>query len=148
MSIRKCIYTNRPAKGKDRIIPKKYLTNQDEKHNWTNYAPISWDYRNFKKNRLPTELEFEANELFHFLELAQLRLKFYRLTSNNSKNIQYTINSVQHYQGKLTKLQQQLNQPVQNKEIETAQHEYQILEESDKDIEKELKKRKKTDIWG
>jgi hypothetical protein len=147
MSIRKCIYTNRPAKGKDRIIPKRYLTDQDEKHNWTNYAPISWNYRNFKKDRLPTELEFEANELFHFLELAQLKLKFYRLISKNSKDIQYAIDNTEYYQGELVRIQQQLNQPVQDKEIETAQHEYQILEESDKDIKKELKKRKKIGIW-
>ena len=134
MSVRKCIYTNRSATGKDRVIPKKFLS--DETHNWANRAPISWDYRGFKKDRMPTDLEFEALQVFYLSELAQLKLNFYALTGKPSDCIDLIKGEILNYRYQLQDIQKQLDKPIQDKEIKTAQHEYQILEEAEKDIDK------------
>lgn len=75
MSIRKCIYTNKEAKSKDHVLPKSIL--DEEIHNWCNQAPSNTNYLQQKLNNIPSELEMQANELFHLLELAKLRVKFF-----------------------------------------------------------------------
>jgi hypothetical protein len=75
MKIRKCVYTNKDAKAKDSVIPKKIL--KDEIHNWSNNVPVSEEYKTLKSDRLPTELEMQANEYFHLLELSKLRVRYY-----------------------------------------------------------------------
>lgn len=73
--IRKCVYTDKEAKAKDSIIPRDLLG--DEIHNWAASLPSNPDYLQTKQNRLPTELEMQANEIFHLLELTKLRVIYY-----------------------------------------------------------------------
>jgi hypothetical protein len=73
MSKRNCTYTNRPASQKKRVIPDKHLTDQ---HSWVNFAPVSMDTVDYKKDQLPTDLEFACHETFYLLELAKLRVQF------------------------------------------------------------------------
>jgi hypothetical protein len=73
--IRKCAYTGRDAKAKDSVIPRDLLG--DEIHNWTASLPSNPEYLQTKQNRLPTELEMQANEIFHLLELTKLRVIYY-----------------------------------------------------------------------
>jgi transcription elongation factor GreA-like protein len=72
MDSRKCIYTGKEAIFKDHPVPKDGET----AHNWANRAPISPEYKEIKQNRLPTELEMEANRIFYMLELARLDVVF------------------------------------------------------------------------
>ena len=73
--IRKCIYTGKDAKSKDSVIPKQLLG--EEIHNWANYAPCDSEDLQSKQDRLPSETEMQANELFKLLELSRLRVKYY-----------------------------------------------------------------------
>ena len=65
---RKCIYTNEDAVSKEGILTRDSNTI----HNWANKAPISASHQKNKQNRLPTDLEMEANRIFYLLELARL----------------------------------------------------------------------------
>lgn len=67
---RKCIYTNNEANTRDLVVPNIL-------HNWDNRAPASADYLNTKHHRLPSELEMEANRIFHLLELARLDVIYF-----------------------------------------------------------------------
>ena len=73
--IRKCAYTNKEARDKDSVIPRDLLG--DEIHNWAASLPSNHEYLQTKQNRLPTELEMQANEIFHRLELTKLRVIYY-----------------------------------------------------------------------
>jgi hypothetical protein len=73
--VRKCVYTDKEAKSKDSIIPRELLG--EEIHNWSASLPSNSDYIQTKQNRLPTELEMQANEIFHLLELTKLRVTYY-----------------------------------------------------------------------
>ena len=72
-------------------MPRPFL-NDDELHNWCNEAPISAEYKEIKKENLPTELEMQLHETFKLLELARLRVKYYEaqlkeLQDSNNKTI-------------------------------------------------------------
>jgi hypothetical protein len=75
MTIRKCVYTGGEAKSKDSVLPKKVLG--EESHNWTLHVPCNTDYKAQKGDKLPTELELQAHELFHLVELSKLRTSYY-----------------------------------------------------------------------
>lgn len=75
MSERKCVYTNKSSKAKDSVIPKKHL--DGEIYNWANTVPCSLEYKELKEDRMPTEDEMLANELFQNLELSRLRVRYY-----------------------------------------------------------------------
>lgn len=137
MNSRKCIYTGLDAQAKDNVIPKSEL-NLNELHNWANKAPVSLRYKEVKSNRMPNDLEILANETFHLLELAKLK--------------------VLYLENKLIDIQKELKKnlpPVKKsknakkeREIEQAHHEVDVIKEADKKIEKTLsKRRKKSTIW-
>jgi hypothetical protein len=76
MDIRKCIFTDQESRCKTRLLPNEIA--DEELYNWCNTAPVSKEYQELVKlQKLPTDLEVDANEVFHLLELARLRVKFY-----------------------------------------------------------------------
>jgi len=107
MSKRKCIYTGEDAGTTDHVIPK----HQDENtlHSWANKAPVNLEYKNTKKkNRLPTDLEMEANRLFHLLELAKL-------------DVTYLEARLKQVQSKITgKKAEEINKAYHTKELDEA----------------------------
>lgn len=137
MSTRKCIYTGKNARSKSTVIPKELLG--DNTANWAVYSPCDSDYAAYKAHTVPTELEMQANETFHFLELARLRVVF--------------------YEQKLAQIQSQIlstyKEPTPNaitesiktkeKQIETMVIEKEIIEEINKDIETILNNKRK--LW-
>ena len=74
MDSRRCIYTNKDANTRDTVIPKD---RGNVLHNWANRAPANSEYLKTKQDRLPTELEMEANRIFHLLELSRLDVVFF-----------------------------------------------------------------------
>ncbi len=78
MKVRKGIFDGKESDSKNHIIPKDLLG--DEKHNWANQAPSTMEYNNIKQNKLPTDDELEANELFYNIELTKLKLKTLELS--------------------------------------------------------------------
>jgi len=75
--IRKCIFTGRESDCKTRVLPAQFLSPEDEIFNWANKVPTCKEYDSVKSNRLPDDLEMLANEYFHYLELARLRVRYY-----------------------------------------------------------------------
>lgn len=117
--IRKCIYTGGEAKSKDSIIPRDFGT---DLHNWTSKAPVNTSYLELKQNRLPTELEMQANEFFHLLELAKLRVEYYEL---KLKEVQDQINKdieIINVPVKNKKKDKQINKMIVEKEIKENLH--------------------------
>lgn len=137
MTIRKCIYTNKEAKSKDSVIPKDLLG--EEVHNWTAQAPCNLDYLEQKKSKLPTELEMQANELFHLLELAKLRVVFYEQKLNKIQN--EILNTYKEpIKNKTTVAEKNKEKQIQQMIIEK-----EIIEEVNKDIDKLLNNKRK--LW-
>lgn len=137
MSIRKCIYTGKDAESKDNVLPKKFIG--DEIHNWANQAPCSAEYKNIKQDRLPSELELQANELFRLLELAKIRVKHYELKIEEiQQELGQNTQKTEEKEPKKNKLTKKL------KEEKTMIHEKKIIEEVD--FDKIIDERKK-DIW-
>jgi hypothetical protein len=115
---RKCIYTDKPAKLKDLVIPKPLLL-EDEVHNWANKVPMSDLYKKVD-SRLPTELELEAHKYFYLLELSRLHVLYYE---NKLKEIQDKINK------KKTKRRQnkrEKQEKIMYKELEIQQMQEKI----------------------
>ena len=141
MGTKTCIYTGKEAKSKDSVIPKKYL-NDEEMHNWANKSPVNCDYKAKKQDKLPTELEMQANEIFRLLELAKLRVIYYnaqlseiqqKITENTEKT------SKKHRKNPKTSKKE--------KEVRMAIHEKKLVEgDTTEDIIKDRKK--KTKLWG
>ncbi len=132
---RKCIYTNKEAKSKDRVIPKSKIG--DELHNWCNFVPVSSGYKDIKKDNMPDELEMQANELFKMLEMAKLR--------------------VVYFEEKLKEVQEKLKPRVKTEEkeeekkerqIKQAFHEKAVVEVHEESIAEILNKRKKKVLFG
>lgn len=86
MTRRKCVYTGQDSNDKDSVIPRHLI--KDE-HNWSVYVPTTSDYKQQKIDRQPTELEMQAVETFHLLEMAKLKVEFYEA---QLVNIQSQIN--------------------------------------------------------
>jgi hypothetical protein len=120
MGPRKCIYTNEQADSKDPVLPRT----GDVVHNWTNYVPASSEYVKEKKGRIPTDLEMEANRIFHFLELAKLDVAYFTL--------------------KLKEVQEKITGKKQE-EIEKAHHIEELTKDFDKTVKEALEKEIK--IW-
>ena len=139
MTIRKCIYTGKDSDAKDRLLP-------DNPFNWTNTAPTTKEYKE-KKGEFPTELEMQANEIFHLLELARNRVLFYeaKLAEIQKELKKYDIGTEK--EEKIQEKPQKNTQKTSRKdmEIKKAIEEKEILEESEKAIEEVLKK--KTSLW-
>lgn len=121
MGPKKCIYTNEEAGSKDFVMPKADKT----LHNWANRAPVSPEYQNKKKGRLPTDLEMEANRIFHLLELARLE--------------------VAYLEEKLKEVQEKITGKKQD-EIEKSYHIKELVEDFEEKAEEKLKKDTKK-IW-
>lgn len=129
--IRKCIYTNKEASSKDNVVPRKALG--EELHNWANKAPVSKDYKDLKQDRMPTDLEFEANQIFHKLELARLEVAFYE---DRLAEIQEKIKEVTKIPEKKSK---------KDKEIEQMHIEKDLMEVMEEEVTKVISKKKK--LW-
>jgi hypothetical protein len=86
MTKRKCVYTGQDSNDKDSVIPRHFI--KDE-HNWSVYVPTTSDYKQQKIDRQPTDLEMQAVETFHLLEMARLKVEFYE---TQLANIQSQIN--------------------------------------------------------
>lgn len=140
VDIRKCIYTNSEAKAKDNVLPRDFL-GEDDLHNWANKAPINKDYKEIKQGSEPTELEMQANELFHLLELSRLRVKYYekRLEQVQSEIKDALVKSAQKAKPKKPK------KTKKDKEIEIAIKEKEAVEITEKAAESLVEKRKK--LW-
>lgn len=135
--IRKCTYTDLEAKSKDTILPKDLLG--EEIHNWTSSLPANSDYIQTKQNRLPTELEMQANELFHLLELAKLRVVYYE---SKLKLIQEKLLS------SFTPPKKSIipkSEKKKEKEIERSIAEKEVVESTDKQMEDFFQNKKK--LW-
>ncbi len=139
MARRKCVFTGKRATTKNKVIPKTYLSEDDNLHNWANNAPCSAEYESFKGTRMPNELEIQANEYFQLLELARIRVQF--------------------YEKKLSEVQEKLKQKLpekpkmtrkKKKEIEVAIKLKEVLEEIDEHIDEVIKEdtKKVKDLWG
>jgi len=138
MDVRKCIYTGKNAESKDNVIPKKIL--EKEIHNWANKAPVNTEYKNDKQDRLPTELEMEANEIFHRLELAKLRVSYYEA---KLLEIQGNISDLTK---PISKKPKKIKISKKDKQIETAIIQKEVIEISDSIAEEVLNKRKDS-LW-
>jgi len=148
LTVRKCIYTGKDSDAKDRILP-------DNPFNWANNAPTTKEYKE-KKSKYPTELEMQANETFHLLELARNRVIFYE---EKLKEIQENIKKYNGNTENIDKIQiedkitnaQPENTKISGKpkkrdlEIKKAIEEKEIMEDSKKAIEEVLKKR--SNLW-
>jgi len=133
---RKCVFTGKVAKSKGRTIPIMVST-LDELHNWANNVPINTEYLELKGNRMPTELEMEASETFHLLELLRLRVKFYE---NKLAEIQSKINEL----NPIPEPNKVSN--TQIKKIENEVHSQDIVEDVTQKIKETLNKKK--NLWG
>jgi hypothetical protein len=118
MGPRKCIYTGGEAHSKDNVLPKDGET----EHNWTNKAPINSEYKQEKQSRSPSELELEANRVFHLLELARLDIVF--------------------YEARLKEIQSQIAQN-KSEEIEKAYHIKDLVESFEEKVEEKLTEKRK-----
>ena len=139
MTVRKCIYTGKDSDAKDQVLP-------DNPFNWTNKVPTTKEYKE-KKGKLPTELEMQANETFHLLELARNRVLFYEA---KLAEIQKELKKDDISTEKEEKIQEKPQKNIQktsrkDMEIKKAIEEKEILEESEKAIEEVLKK--KSNLW-
>ena len=123
MSPRKCIYTNKQANATDTVIPKRL---GDALHNWANRAPADSEYLKGKQNRLPTDLEMEANRLFHLLELAKLEVTY---LEERLKAVQEEITGVKQDQA------------------DKAEHIQNLTEGFEKQVTESLEKQKPKKIW-
>ena len=115
---RKCIYTDKPAKLKDLVIPKPLLL-EEEVHNWANKVPMSDLYKK-DESRLPSELELEAHKYFYLLELSKLHVLYYE---NKLKEIQGQINKKRTKRSKNKKEKQE---KIMHKELEIQQMQEKI----------------------
>ena len=118
MGPRKCIYTGKEAGSKDNVLPKE----GDTIHNWANKAPVNAEYKQEKQDRTPTELEMEANRIFHLLELARLDVAF--------------------YEAKLKEIQAKITENKQE-EIEKAYHIKDLVEDFEEKVEKKFETEKR-----
>ena len=115
---RKCIYTGKPAKLKDLVIPKPLLL-EDEVHNWANKVPMSDLYRK-ESDRVPTDIELEAHKYFYLLELSRLHVLYYE---SKLKEIQDTINKKRTKRSRNKKEKQE---KIMYKELEVQQMQEKI----------------------
>lgn len=134
MTIRKCIYTNKEAKSKDSTIPKHLLG--EEIHNWAIQVPANTDYLTQKKDRIPTELEMQANEIFHLLELSRARVVFYEA---KLASIQEQI--LKDYK-ELPKSEKPKSEKIKEKQIEQALAE-KVIQDNIPSLDEVIKKRKR-----
>lgn len=125
MNKRKCVYTGQESNDKDSVIPRHLLK---DSHNWASSVPTTTDYKNNKIDRLPTELEIQAAEVFYMLEISKLRVEFYESQLNK---IQEEINKA--YKPKETSVEK----PLQNESKRSLKKkEKQIaIAEVDKEIQ-------------
>ena len=135
MSIRKCIFTGKDSKLKDKVLPRPFL-DEDELHNWANEAPISAEYKEIKGQGLPTELEMQIHETFKLLELARLRVKYYEA---QLKELQENTPKVQKKEKKYTR------STKKEKQIQTAIAEHNAVQDIEKSIDKFLDEKRK--MW-
>ena len=137
---RTCIYTDEPSKCKDCVIPRKFL-DEDDYLNWANTAPSNQDYKNLKEDRMPTELELEANEVFYKLELYRLRVKFY---GHKLAEIQAKLKT-QHIITIDKKETDKKEKKHKKKEVEQSYEEKAKIECVEEIIEQKLKER--SEFW-
>jgi len=133
--IRKCVYTGVEAEAKETVLPKKALE-QGEKHNWASYVPVSLRYKEFKKDRPPTDLEFSAYETFFMLEMARM-------------NVLCLEEKLAKTQAQIRKTLPEVNKRVvsrkKEKEIKQAVQEKKAVQASDKGMKEILDKKK--NLW-
>lgn len=135
IKIRTCVFTGRKSKSKSRVIHEQFCGNE-EKANWVNFIPISGNYENFKKDRLPNELEMKANEYFRMLELYKLRVKFYetklrqvqKKLEKQYENWEKTRPALSNTKLKKLNKMEKLNTTIEEAELELEK----ILEEREK----------------
>jgi len=84
MSKRKCIYTQKDAQCKDKVIPHGKM---EFYHNWANAVPCSLEYKEIKINKHPTELEFQIARAFYNEELALQEVEFWRKEGDRLRSI-------------------------------------------------------------
>jgi hypothetical protein len=86
MTKRNCIFTGQESDTKDKVIPRHRA---HDPHSWTDEVPTTSSYKEFRKDRPPTDLELKAVETFYTIELLELNL-----ISNKAKlsDIQAEIN--------------------------------------------------------
>ena len=135
MGERKCIYTGRPAKAMETFIPERLFT-EEERHNWVMQVPISIEYKNLKKDRLPNDLETEAFETFVSIEKSKIKLKF---LEEKLLSIQEKINK--------SIIIEEKNKPTKSEKIKESSYkkmrmEKEAIEQSDAAIELELNNNK------
>ena len=117
-SKRPCAFTGTKTIVKKRVIPKKFLS-EDEMTNWCNYAPSNEIYRNFREDKLPDELEMQANEVFCQLELARLRVAYFEAKLEKIQNqILYKLNPA--IKAKIAEQQATESIPVEEKKKMTT----------------------------
>lgn len=134
MGRRKCIFTGLPANSKHKVIPKS--CSEDVLHNWANNVPCSTEYELVKKDRMPDDLEIEAMEFFQQLELAKLRVEYYK---DKLQKIQDILK---------TRLREKPDMSSKKrKEIETAIKVKDVLEELDEHVESTLESEAKKGMW-
>jgi hypothetical protein len=152
MEKRTCVYTGKEAKAKDRPI-----LSDDERHNWSNRAPISLEYLPLRSSSLPTALEMEAVETFYNLEIAKLRVAYFdarlsEIQKELSKNLPEPNVGPHNSKPKVDPHNSKPNVGPHNskqkeREIVAAIHEKEVIQEAEKDIEEMLKDNMKK-MWG
>lgn len=115
------------ANTRDVVIPRD--RHPSVLHNWANRAPANSEYLKNKQNRLPTELEMEANRIFHLLELARLDVVFFE---EKLKEIQQEMNKVK---------EQQIDQSYHIKDLAEG------LESKAEQIIKKVEKKSNKKVW-
>ncbi|HLD91672.1 MAG TPA: hypothetical protein VI911_11795 [Patescibacteria group bacterium] len=139
MGKRNCIFTGENSHYKTKVIGRDYISDQDELHNWTNGVPVSEEYEKYKSG-FPTDLEMDASECFHMLELSRLRVKYYEI---KLRKIQQKLKiEMKHKKAIIVKKYTEKHK-IEDKQKKVEQNPEQyiedVLSESDKLIDSMLK---------
>lgn len=137
MAIRKCIYTNKDARSKDSILPKEVLG--EEIYNWAAQVPCNTEYLDQKVGKIPSELEMQANEIFHLLELAKLRVVFYE------QKLQTIQDKIRPTYKEIVKNTPTVAEKTKEKQIKQMIVEKEVVEEITKDIDQVFAAKRK--LW-
>lgn len=139
MGDKKCIYTNEEAKGKDTVLPKKYLGGEP---NWANEAPVNIPYKDIKQDKLPTDTEMQLNELSKLRDLYMLRVRWCeaQIAELQKKG------EIRKKKVKKKEVRKNKEEIKKDKEIKQAIQEKELIENTEEAFEKVLKQ-KKINMW-
>lgn len=144
MGDKNCIYTDKEAKGKDTVLPKKYL---DGEPNWANEAPVNIDYKNLKQDKLPTDTEMQLNELSKLRDLYMLRVRWYEAQiAELQKKGEVRKKKVTKVTKKQVNKVKKKKETKKDKEIKQAIQEKEVVESTEEAFEKVLEQNK-TSLW-